>query len=202
MPYLQVNVSGDEVVVNVDQQEDRLLQDEQEKEQSRDRDDLVSRSTSEEAMLDMIQTMQHSMRSLAKSVEKLQKPPPTRIVTVATMNVEEIVTCKSNTRIHAKEGIPCRQTTLRGIREKSVGDQMNLKAVLTALPQVRAVEGNRTTAAMAMTPKVFFALKHHLTTKLTIARRMLVSAKFLTSLTKNTLMPRLGQMSMTRWPKL
>ena len=70
-------MSGDELVVNVDQQEDRLLQDEQEKEQSRDRDDLATRSTSQEAMLD-IQTMQHSMRSLAKSVEKLQKPPPTR----------------------------------------------------------------------------------------------------------------------------
>ena len=70
-------MSGNELVVNVDQQEDRLLQDEQGKEQSRDRDDLATRSTSQEAMLDMIQTMQHSMRSLAKSVEKLQKPPPT-----------------------------------------------------------------------------------------------------------------------------
>ena len=60
---------------------------------------------------------------------------------------------------------------------------MNLKAVLTALAQVRAVQGNRTTAAMAMTPKVFFAPKHQLTIKLTIDRRMLVSAKFSTSLT-------------------
>ena len=78
MPYLQVNMSGDELVVNVDQQEDRLLQDEQEKEQSRDRHNLATRSTSQEAMLNMIQTMQNSMRSLEKSVEKLQKLPPTR----------------------------------------------------------------------------------------------------------------------------
>ena len=191
-------MSGDELVVNVDQQEDRLSQDEQDKEQSMGRDNLATRSTSQEAMLDMIQTMQHNMRSLAKSVEKLQN----RYLFVVTMKVEEIVTCMSNTRIHPKEGIPCWQTTLRGIREKSVGDQMNLKAVLTALAQVRAVQGNRTSAAIAMTPKVFFAPKHHLTKKLTMARRMLVSAKFLTSLTKNTLMPRLGQRSMTRWPKL
>ena len=45
LPYLQVNMSGDELVVNVDQQEDRLLQDEQEKEQSRDRHNLATRST-------------------------------------------------------------------------------------------------------------------------------------------------------------
>ena len=69
-------MSGDELVVNVDQQEDRLSKDEQEKEQSMGRDNLATRSTSQAAMLDMIQTMQHSMRSLAKSVEKLQKPLP------------------------------------------------------------------------------------------------------------------------------
>ena len=66
-------MSGDELVVNVDQQEDRLLQDEQGKEQSRDRDNLATRSTSQEAMLDMIQTMQHSMRSLGKIGRKAAK---------------------------------------------------------------------------------------------------------------------------------
>ena len=200
-------MSGDELVVNVDQQEDRLLQDDdchQQEDpllQDDDRHNLATRSTSQKAMLNMIQTMQNSMRSLEKSVEKLQKLPPTRS-NCSDDERRRDSDLKRNTRIHAKEGIPRWQTTLRGIREKSVGDQMNLKAVLTALAQVRAVQGNRTTAAMAMTRKVFFAPKHQLTTKLTIARRMLVSAKFLTSLTKNTLMPRLGQRSMTRWPKL
>ena len=182
-------MSGNELVVNVDQQEDRLLQDEQGKEQSRDRDDLATRSTSQEAMLNIIQTMQHSMRSLAKSVEKLQKPPPTSSICSGDerRRDSDLQEQHSNSR---KRGHSLPADHAKRNKGKSVGDQMNLKAVLTALAQVRAVQGNRTTAVMAMTPKVFFAPKHHLTTKLTMARRMLVSAKFLTSLTKNTLMPR------------
>ena len=50
LPYSQVNISIDELVVNVGQQEDRLLLHEQEKEQSMGRDELATRTTSQEPM--------------------------------------------------------------------------------------------------------------------------------------------------------